>query len=229
MNCPNCNHHFKYFSSWKLINPNNCHCPNCSTPLKLTGLGKRTMLISYALGLLIAIVAIIMEEYKMWSTVHSLIFFSIIYPSVVIVLSYILWKYSNFQIRNYKNSIINKNVLLNLLFIPFFFLILSFFSFFFASKYHFSKSPPNASQVINAIDEGTFKLSEYKLKKIIKLNIEADILRAEAEAELKKTIIWFSFILLFFSSFQILTLLIFYKQTKESIDNMFDSKTNDIK
>ena len=228
MNCPNCNHYFTYFGSWKLINPNNCHCPNCSTPLKLTGFGKRSMLISCAVGLLIALLSIIMEEYKIWSTAHSLIFFSIIFPSVVIVLSYIVWKLSNFEVRNYKNSIINKKVLLSLLIIPFLFLILSFFSFFFSSKYPFFKTPANASKVINAIDEGTFQLSEDKLKKIIKLNVEADISCAKAEIAFKKMFLWFSFLLLFFAGLQILALLMFYKQTKESINNMFGSKTNDI-
>jgi len=165
MNCPNCNHYFTYFGSWKLINPNNCHCPDCSTPLELAGLGKRSMLISCGVGLLIAFVAIIMEEYKIWSTVHSFIFFLIIFPSVMIVLSYFVWKFSNFQVRNYKNSIINKKVLLNLLFIPFLFLTLSFFLFFFASKYPFFKTSANASKVIKAIDKGTFQLSEDRLKK----------------------------------------------------------------
>lgn len=226
MNCPNCNHYFTYLGTWKIINPNNCHCPNCITPLELNRFAKKMVLISAVIVIMLVLVAIGLEGRKIWTTANSLIYFLIVLPPMLIVLSYILWRFGNFQIRNYKNGIVNERILLNLMAIPLLFLILSFFSIFFAFTYPVSVLPESVYKTLNDINEGTFQLPEDRLIKIIKLNIEADIAQSEEENSFKNMILQFSFLILSFAIMQIFLLLIFYKQTKESVDNMCNSKKN---
>jgi CXXC-20-CXXC protein len=92
MKCPKCDTKYSYWESWKIWNPRKYVCPYCSAVLKAGPKGIRLIILSVGVGVLIAVVAIIMEEKGMWRPADSMKFFAIVLPVVAIPWSYVCWK-----------------------------------------------------------------------------------------------------------------------------------------
>ena len=99
MNCPSCKRDFGYFYSFKILNPLRHKCPSCETILTAGSRGKITLGLSTLVGLMIAAVAIIMEEKKLWTTYDSILWFAIAFAVFVPPCQYLAWRWCRFQIK----------------------------------------------------------------------------------------------------------------------------------
>jgi DNA-directed RNA polymerase subunit RPC12/RpoP len=93
MNCPKCGKRYSYWESWKIWNPMKYVCPYCSSVLRIGPKSLRNVLaISCGIGLFIALFAVSMEERAGWKTADSMMFFGIIFPVILVPLSYACWR-----------------------------------------------------------------------------------------------------------------------------------------
>ena len=103
MKCPKCGACYSYWRSWTIWNPKKYICPYCSSILAAGPKGKRLHIASCFIGLLIAAVAIIMEESGKWKMIDSLKYFVIVFPAIAVPWQYVYWKLGDFIERKHPN------------------------------------------------------------------------------------------------------------------------------
>jgi hypothetical protein len=99
MYCPACKHRISFLSSFRVLNPWKHRCASCGAVL--TGGRRATVAVVAAalIGLLIAAVAIGMEEARRWVTLDSLLWFAIAVPLILIPYQYWCWKWVRLEER----------------------------------------------------------------------------------------------------------------------------------
>ena len=100
MNCPKCKREFSFLYSFRIINPWKYRCPSCGALLTAGKQATITLALAGVIGLVIALVAIVMEEAKLWTTQDSLIWFFIALPITIVPYQYWCWKWIRFRERD---------------------------------------------------------------------------------------------------------------------------------
>ena len=98
MNCPSCNRDFSFLYSFKILNALRHKCPSCGAVLTTGKRGKISNCMAGLLGLMIAAVAIVMEEKGLWTSHDSIIWFAIAFIIFIPPFQYISWRWCRFQI-----------------------------------------------------------------------------------------------------------------------------------
>jgi hypothetical protein len=93
MFCPACNHRFSFLESCRVLNPWKIRCPQCGAILSGGRQATWVAVLAGFLGLLIASVAITMEELQRWATLDSLVWLAVAVPLIVVPYEYCCWKW----------------------------------------------------------------------------------------------------------------------------------------
>ena len=96
--CPSCSQGINLIQGMKLLNPWRYRCPNYKTILETSRLGKGIFIFGFILGLLIAGIAIRMEDLGHWHTSESVVFFAILLL-VYAVITGLLWPLVKLKIK----------------------------------------------------------------------------------------------------------------------------------
>jgi len=222
MNCPKCKHFVSFFGSWTILNPKYCHCPKCTTPLTLNRIGKILYSVSLCIGIVIASIAIFMEESSIWTTYNSIVFFIISFPIIIFTWSYIFWKNSNFIIQDQKKSIITKKMIFSVYFTLAIILSTSIVLFSFSLNYG-SKELGRTSQYINDIEAEKKSFSEEQLKKLVVLGLKINSSSNELITKAFKAVRSFCIALFIFCLFIIWQLFVLDRYIKQSENEIFDN------
>jgi hypothetical membrane protein len=97
--CPACNHCVTLGESLRILNPFNFGCPSCKVRLRVGPRGRALTIASAIFGLLLAGIAIYMEETERWQARNSLTFFVLTFGILGVPWQYFAIRFSDAQVR----------------------------------------------------------------------------------------------------------------------------------
>jgi hypothetical protein len=99
MHCPSCNRPFSFLDSLRILNPRRCKCPSCAARLTTGHSGWIAVGAGCLIGISIAAVAIGMEEFQLWTSRESHIWFALSLPGACLPLQWFWWRRARLTLR----------------------------------------------------------------------------------------------------------------------------------
>lgn len=96
--CPGCGRAIEWKHSFSFWNPWTFPCPHCKVPLEASRIQKAIAIAMVPVGLLLAGIPIALEELGVWRAGHSLAFFAIVAP-LLVVGAWASWRHTRFTLK----------------------------------------------------------------------------------------------------------------------------------